>query len=129
MASYTKRNLLESEDRAKAIGLDGFSARFLRKELDCEQTGISLQHYGPGVRQPFGHDHSRQEELFVVVEGSMHGKVGDDLVELATWDVLRIGPDTPRRFEGGPDGATLLVFGAPTYPEGDGTMLHDFWQA
>jgi mannose-6-phosphate isomerase-like protein (cupin superfamily) len=76
---------------------------------------------------PFGHHHSYQEEVYVVVAGSARIKIGDETVELGTWDAVRIAPDMPRGMEGGPEGAEILAFGAPSKENGDAEMVRDFW--
>lgn len=115
MAGYTITNLKEVEDQAPKFGLSpNLEARFAREPLGAEETGLSFQRFAPGFRTPFGHKHEDQEELYLLLSGSGRIKLDDDVVELKQWDVVRIGKDTMRCFEGGPDGAELLAFGAPT---------------
>ena len=128
MADYTKLNLVDDvEDMAPSHGLDGIESRFARAPLELEKSGLSLFRMAPGFRLPFGHTHSEQEEVYVVVHGSAVMKVGDDEVELATWDALRIGPGVPRGMEAGPDGGHVLAFGAPNTENKDAEVLPDFW--
>jgi mannose-6-phosphate isomerase-like protein (cupin superfamily) len=115
MPEYTLVNLNEVEDSASRFGLgDDFEARFATVPLELQNSGISLQRYGPGVRLPFGHKHDKQEELYVLVSGSGRMKLDDEIVEMKQWDALRVPKETMRNFEGGPEGAELLVFGAPS---------------
>ncbi len=115
MTSYTVMNLREVEDAAPKFGLSpGLEARFAKGPLGLEQSGVSLQRLAPRFRTPFGHRHGRQEELYVVVGGSGRAKLGDEIVELRTWDAVRVPPETMRAFEGGPEGIELLAFGAPS---------------
>jgi len=113
VAAYEKRNLREVENMALAFGLEGMDSRFPKRELGSELGAVSLHRLDPGVRQPFGHRHERQEEHYVVVEGSGRINVGGEVVELAPWDVIRVPPDEMRAFEAGPDGLEFLAFGAP----------------
>ena len=62
-----------------------------------------------------------------MLSGSARMKVGDDIVELAAMDAIRVPGDTPRGMEGGPGGAELLAFGAPNTDNQDAEMLQDFW--
>jgi mannose-6-phosphate isomerase-like protein (cupin superfamily) len=114
MAEYTVANLKSDvEDQAPKHGLaPNLEGRFARQDLELEQSGLSYQKLAPGFRVPFGHKHGQQEEIYVVVSGSGRAKLGDDVVEVKTWDAVRVPPGTWRAFEGGPDGIELLAFGA-----------------
>ena len=39
-------------------------------------------------RQPFGHSHKEQEEIYVLVSGGARVKLDDHIVELEPWDAL-----------------------------------------
>ena len=54
-------------------------------------------------------------------------KAGDDIVELAPFDALRVPGSTPRGMEAGPDGAEILAISAPNTDNKDAEMLQDFW--
>jgi mannose-6-phosphate isomerase-like protein (cupin superfamily) len=126
---YTKLNLREDvEDQAPKFGLEGnLEARMARVPLELQQSGLSYQRLGPNYRLPFGHTHKTQEEVYVVIGGRARAKVGDEVVELALLDALRVDNDTPRSFEAGPDGAELLVVGAPSTGPGDADVLQSWW--
>jgi mannose-6-phosphate isomerase-like protein (cupin superfamily) len=120
MADYTVANLKEIDDSAVKFGLaPDVEARFGRKPLDSERSGVSYQRLASGVRQPFGHRHTSQEETYVVVAGSGRVKLEDEVLELRTWDTIRVAPGTMRCFEAGDDGLEYLAFGAgePETPE------------
>ena len=40
----------------------------------------------------------------LVVGGSGRIKIGDDVLELSQWDVVRVAPEAIRGFKGGPEG-------------------------
>jgi mannose-6-phosphate isomerase-like protein (cupin superfamily) len=124
---YTVVNLKEVEDLAPSAGLaPNLEARFARKPLELEQSGLTYFRMAPGFREPFGHRHRTQEEIYVVVSGSMRMKLDDDIVELRAWDAIRIQPGTARAREAGPNGAEVLLFGAPQ-AEGDAELLREWW--
>ena len=54
-------------------------------------------------------------------------KIGEEIVDLRGWDAVRVPPGVPRGFEGGPDGAELLAFGAPNTENKDAQMDPEFW--
>ena len=45
---------------------------------------------------PFGHRHKNQEEIYVVVSGSLRAKLEDEVVELMQWDAIRVPKETMR---------------------------------
>jgi mannose-6-phosphate isomerase-like protein (cupin superfamily) len=127
-AAYTLVNLKQVEDMAPKFGLSpGLESRFARTPLELEKSGISYFRVAPGFRAPFGHTHSEQEEIYLVVSGSASVKLDDDVVELSEWDAVRIPPGAMRGFEGGPEGAELIAFGAPSNENRDLEMVQDWW--
>jgi len=130
MADYTKVNLREVEDMAPKFGFSpGLQSRFAREPLQLRNSGMSLFKAQPGFRIPFGHKHNQQEEVYVVVAGSARIKLEDEIIELATWDAVRVPPEVRRGLEAGPEGAEILAVGAPNTGMGDAEMLQDFWPA
>ena len=129
MADYTKLNLKRDvEDMAERFGMaPALEARYARKPLGLENSGVSYFRLDPDFRLPFGHTHAEQEEVYVVLSGSARVKAGDDIVELAPFDALRVPGSTPRGMEAGPDGAEILAVGAPNTDNKDAEMLQDFW--
>ena len=128
MSGYTVVNLKEVEDQAPRFGYaPHLQARFARKALSLENSGITHFTVQPGFRVPFGHHHADQEEVYVVVAGSARIKLGDEIVDLGAWDAVRVPPDVTRGMEGGPEGAEILAFGAPSKENGDAEMVRDFW--
>ena len=73
--------------------------RFAREALRSPELGVSRFTYEPRARMPWGHRHREQEEAYVVVAGSGRAKLDDDVVELSSWDVLRVAPAVIRSFE------------------------------
>jgi mannose-6-phosphate isomerase-like protein (cupin superfamily) len=128
LAGYTTLNLKDVEDQAPNFGLSpDLEARMARVPLELEQFGLSYQRIAPNFRLPFAHKHKNQEEAYVVVSGSMRAKVGDDIVDLEQWDVLRVDKDTVRGFEAGPEGAEVIAVGAPNTGPGDAETMNDWW--
>ena len=128
MAGYTIQNLKDVEDQAPNFGLSPqLEARMARVPLKLENFGVSYQRLGPNFRVPFGHKHKNQEEVYLVVSGSMRAKVEDEVVELKQWDALRVHKDTMRGFEAGPEGAEVIAVGAPNTGPGDAEMEQDWW--
>jgi mannose-6-phosphate isomerase-like protein (cupin superfamily) len=129
MADYTKLNLKQDvENMAPKFGLSpGLESRFARAPLGLEESGVAYYKVAPGFRLPFGHRHGRQEEVYVIVSGNARLKLDDDIVELGQWDVVRIPPAITRGLEGGPEGAEVLAFGAPSNENKDVEMVPGWW--
>jgi mannose-6-phosphate isomerase-like protein (cupin superfamily) len=129
MADYTKVNLKQDvEDMAVKFGFaPNMEARYARKPLGLENSGVSYFRLAPDFRQPFGHTHAEQEEIYVVISGSARLKAGDDIVELAQYDAIRLPGSTPRGMEAGPDGVEIIAVGAPNTDNKDAELLQDFW--
>jgi uncharacterized cupin superfamily protein len=129
MADYTKLNLkADVEDQAPKFGYaPHVESRFARGPLGLELIGVSNFKVAPGFRMPFGHQHSEQEEVYLVVSGAARVKLDDEIVELGEWDVVRIPPGVMRAFEGGPDGAEIVAFGGPSADGRDFEMTPGWW--
>ena len=128
MAAYTLVNLKEVEDFAPKFGFaPNLESRFARVPLELENSGLSYFKIAPDFRIPFGHSHSEQEEVYLVVSGSARVKLDDEVVELKAWDAVRIPVGTMRGLEAGPDGAEVLAFGAPDTSNGDIEMTQGWW--
>jgi mannose-6-phosphate isomerase-like protein (cupin superfamily) len=129
MADYTKVNLKEDvEDQAPNFGLaPDLEARMARVPLELEHSGISYQRLAPNFRVPFGHKHKTQEEVYVVVSGSVRVKLEDEIVELKQWDAVRVPKETTRGFEAGPDGVEIVAIGAPNTGPGDAEVEQNWW--
>ncbi|TML46011.1 MAG: cupin domain-containing protein [Actinobacteria bacterium] len=128
MAEYTVQNLKEVEDQAPNFGLSpNLEARMARVPLELQEFGISYQRLAPGFRLPFAHTHKNQEEVYLVVSGSMRVKLGDDIVELKQWDAVRVPKETIRSFEGGSEGAEVIAVGAPNTGPGDAVVEENWW--
>ena len=129
MAGYTIKNLkTDVDDQAPKFGLaPKLEARMARVPLELENFGLSYQRLGPGFRVPFGHTHKVQEEAYVVVNGSVRVKLGDEIHELKQWDVVRVHKETMRSFEAGPDGVELIAIGAPNTGPGDANVEQGWW--
>ena len=127
MSDFTKINLKDDvENMSERFGLaPDMEARFGRNALGLEGGGFSYQKLAPNFEPPFGHDHKRQEEAYIVVGGSGRVKLDDDVHELKQWDALRVPAGTPRAFAAGPDGLELIAIG---FGEGgDADMIDKPW--
>lgn len=129
MAGYTVKNLREVENQGEHFGIDpnDLQLRMAKDPLECASAGISYLKFGPGFRVPFGHTHKTQEEIYVLISGHARMKVGDEIIDMEPFTAVRVAPETPRGYEGGPEGAELIVIGAPRTGSGDADVTPGWW--
>jgi mannose-6-phosphate isomerase-like protein (cupin superfamily) len=129
MAGYSKVNLKDDvDDQAPNFGLEGkIEARMARVPLELEHQGVSYQRLAPNFRVPFAHRHKNQEEVYILISGSLRVKLEDEILELRPFDAIRVHKDTMRGFEAGPEGAELIAVGAPNTGPGDAEVENDWW--
>jgi mannose-6-phosphate isomerase-like protein (cupin superfamily) len=129
MSDYTIVNLGDVENIAPKFQMpEGMDVRFPRRRLGCTAGGVGVEKLPAGVRMPFGHKHSEQEEIYVIAEGSGRIKLDDEVHDLRQWDILRIGPGVIRNLEADSAGITLIAFGAPIGEENDAEMVPGWWE-
>ena len=125
MPNWTRKNLNAVRDVSPPdVAIEW---RFARAALGSPELGVSRFTYEPGARMPWGHRHREQEELYVVVAGSGRAKLDDDVIELETWDALRVAPEVIRSFEAGPDGLDVICIGGRKPDGPDSERFPDFW--
>jgi mannose-6-phosphate isomerase-like protein (cupin superfamily) len=128
MGDYTKLNLRDVENMATKFDMpDEMQARFARRPIEGETLGVSLFTLEPNFRIPFGHKHSGQEEVYVIVRGSGRVKVEDEIVDLHEGDAIRFGTNTMRNMEAGPERIEYVAFGAGDDPA-DAEMAPGWWK-
>lgn len=92
----------------------------LGKQLEATQLGSRLWRLAPGQAST-KHRHARQEELYVLLEGSGRARVDDELLTLEPLDTMLVTADSARQLFNDTDANQLwLVVGAP--PEGANTL-------
>jgi uncharacterized cupin superfamily protein len=129
MAGYTKLNLKDDvDDQGANFGYEGkIEARMARVPLELEHSGVSYLRLAPGFRIPWGHTHKTQEEVYVLVGGSLRAKLDDEIVELRPFDAVRVHKNTMRGFEAGSEGAEMIAIGAPHTGPGDAETVDGWW--
>jgi mannose-6-phosphate isomerase-like protein (cupin superfamily) len=82
----------------------------LRRDLGVESFGINLLTLRPGQRV---HLHSRQEEVYLVLAGTLTLIVEDEPVELGRGKIARVGPEIRRQLTNSKrEPAVLIALGA-----------------
>jgi unsaturated pyranuronate lyase len=95
-----------------AIGPIGIWNGVLARTVDGEQCSFGVVELDPNTVVP-EHQHPN-EQLGIVVSGSVRFRVGDEERELGAGGTWRIPPDVPHEVVTGPNGAVVLdVFSPP----------------
>jgi mannose-6-phosphate isomerase-like protein (cupin superfamily) len=130
MADYTLLNLrTDVEDMAPKFDMgDGIEAHFARTPLNLEKSGLSYFKLGSDYRLGFGHTHSEQEEIYLVISGTARVKLDDEELELGALEAVRIPPGARHSMGAGPEGAELIAFSAPDTNNKDVDMRPGFFE-
>jgi quercetin dioxygenase-like cupin family protein len=86
---------------------DGVVAR----SVDGERVGLAVVELDPSAIVP-EHSHDN-EQLGIVLSGSVRFRVGDETRELTAGGTWRIPPSTPHEVHAGPEGAVVVDVFAP----------------
>jgi quercetin dioxygenase-like cupin family protein len=111
MSRWIKKSLSGFEQRSPADPDSHARPRFGRDPLASRDADVSLLSFEPNELVALGDAHREQLEVFVVLAGSGRARLDDEVIELASWDVVRVTGGVRRAFEGGPDGMRLLCLG------------------
>jgi uncharacterized cupin superfamily protein len=112
--------------RLEPYGEDRFQR--LRAELGVETFGLNLIRLGPGQRGRI-HAHRGQEEVYLVLEGTLTLELGpDERRRLGRYELVRVAPEVRRRLANDDDERLLLVaLGASRAHEGRDGLAWASW--
>jgi uncharacterized cupin superfamily protein len=99
----------------------------LRQELGISCFGLNLLRLGPGARSRI-HRHERQEEAYIVLEGTLTLMVEDEPCELGHGDLARVAPDVRRQLVNRTrEPLLLLAMGGANEHEGRDARAYRSW--
>lgn len=127
--AYTVISLSDAPD---VLGDYPGEMRFLTGPLEAEQVALTYRRMpaGSGGRGGYGHRHRTQEELYLVVDGTLTFKLGDDIVEAGPGAAVRVPPATVRSVHNDGDSDAVLVIASiklPAGSDGDVELIEGFW--
>jgi len=105
------------------------SERFisLRRALGVSAFGINQMTLRPGERGRI-HRHERQEEVYLVLGGTLTLEVEGDERDLTEGELVRVGPEVRRRLlNRGPDVCVVLALGAAGEHAGRDGLAYADW--
>lgn len=101
----------------------------LRRELGVSTFGFNLITLQPGERGRV-HEHQRQEEVFVILEGVLDLVSSDETKELAEGDCVRVAPKVRRQLVNrGPGRLVLIALGGSNEHDGRDGVAYASWDA
>ena len=99
----------------------------LRAELGVTTFGLNLIRLQPGQRGRI-HRHLRQEEAYLVLEGTLTLVIEQEPRDLARGDLARVAPDVRRQLANrGGDPLLLLAIGGANEHEGRDGRAYESW--
>jgi len=93
--------------------IPGIKFRMAGRALGVSSWGMNVIEIEPGCTSYPEHDHQKdgQEEVYVILKGSAMLITPDGKQPLQEGMLVRIGPETKRKFLPGENGLTLLALG------------------
>ena len=120
---------METGTTFAALDYDG-DERFqrLRAELGVTSFGLNQIVLRPGQRGRI-HGHRRQEEVYLVLEGTLDVVVEGEETTLERGELMRVAPGVRRQLVNrGPDTVHLLAIGGAGEHEGRDGMAYAAWE-
>jgi mannose-6-phosphate isomerase-like protein (cupin superfamily) len=99
----------------------------LRRQLGVSAFGLNQMLLRPGERGRI-HRHERQEEVYLVLRGTLTLEVEGVDQDLAEGDVVRVGPEVRRRLTNrGPDLCAIIAIGGAGEHAGRDGLAYSDW--
>ncbi|HEX6849852.1 MAG TPA: cupin domain-containing protein [Candidatus Polarisedimenticolaceae bacterium] len=116
-----------SQARLEMEGTERFQR--LRDELGVTSFGMNLIRMHPGARGRI-HRHEKQEEVYLVLEGTLSLAIEGVERDLATGELVRVAPELRRQLlNRGPGRLVLLALGAAGEHVGRDGVAFVSWEA
>ena len=126
---YTVRTLADAPD---VLGDYPGEMHMLTYALESEQVALTYRRMPAqtGGKGSYGHAHKSQEELYLVLSGTLQFKLGDDVVDVPAGTAVRVPPETWRSvWNNEPEDAELIIISKRVEggSQEDAEYLPDFW--
>ena len=106
------------------------------RPMGSTQLGLNIRVLEPGMANTppggdptWGHSHTIVEEIYLVLEGEITMKLGDDVITLGPRDAVFIEPSTPRasRNDGDVTAVFAMVSAKMADPMAETNAHENFW--
>ena len=105
--------------------------RMMTYHTDCEQVALTYRRMPAqtGGKGSYGHAHKTQEELYLVLSGTLQFKLDEEVIDVPAHNAVRIAPEVVRSvWNEGPDDVELIMASVKVDdPREDGIIVQDFW--
>jgi uncharacterized cupin superfamily protein len=114
MAEIQKKSIEDIKPYSGPHEIPGIRFRPARQALGVTAWGMNVIELDPGCEGYPEHDHTEdgQEEVYVVLRGSVVLQTGDDERVLAEGDLVRVPPAVKRKLVTRNESVTVLALGA-----------------
>jgi mannose-6-phosphate isomerase-like protein (cupin superfamily) len=130
VSGYTITPLSEVPD---VLGDYPGEMQMITSSVGAEQAALTFRRMpaGTGGRGSYGHRHRTQEELYLVLSGTLQFKLGDDVVDVPARAAVRVAPAVVRSvWNDGPDDVELVIVSTKIGdPRADVELVEGFWPA
>jgi mannose-6-phosphate isomerase-like protein (cupin superfamily) len=107
--------------------------RMTTSEVGAQQVALTYRRMPPqtGGKGSYGHAHRSQEELYLVLSGTLQFKLDDEVLDVPGRTVVRVAPEVVRSvWNEGPEDAELVIASVRVDdPGADVELTEDFWPA
>lgn len=112
--SVTIKNVGQLEFYEGEHAIPGIRFRAARQAIGVSAWGMNVLDFAPNTTGYPEHDHQHdgQEEVYLVLEGSLVLQADGKETVLQRGDLVRVGPETRRKFVTRQSSASLLALGA-----------------
>jgi mannose-6-phosphate isomerase-like protein (cupin superfamily) len=104
--------------------------RSFTRAAGCDQVALTWRQMpsGTGGKGSYGHRHPGQDEVYLVIRGTVQFKLGDDVVEVGPRTAVRVGGDVFRSVHNeGPEEAELVIVSTQEEDAALEKTDADFW--
>jgi mannose-6-phosphate isomerase-like protein (cupin superfamily) len=130
VSGYTITPLSEVPD---VLGDYPGEMQMITSSIGAEQAALTFRRMpaGTGGKGSYGHRHRTQEELYLVLSGTLQFKLGDDVVDVPARAAVRVAPAVVRSvWNDGPDDVELVIVSTKIGdPRADVELVEGFWPA
>jgi mannose-6-phosphate isomerase-like protein (cupin superfamily) len=128
MGNWTVRSL---DDMPDVLGDYPGEMRMTTAEVGAQQVALTYRRMPAltGGKGSYGHSHKTQEELYLVLSGTLQFKLDDEVLDVPARTAVRVAPEVVRSvWNQGPEDAELVIASVRCDdPREDTLLTQDFW--
>ena len=130
MADYVIKHLSDAPD---VLGDYPGEMHMLTYALGAEKAAFTWRRMPQhtGGKGSYGHAHKTQEELYLILSGTLQFKLDDEVIDAPPRSAVRVAPEIVRSvWNEGPDDVELVIASVRIEDAREDTVLtEDFWPA